>query len=211
LGKIPERTLPLYWRPSDRAGVIGTALIGGFFDLAAIPTLASGPPGDFIARASPINNIGSAMPPVLVVHGGADTDAPVEQARRYCDAVGGHPGRCRFVEVAGASHRSENWWPSQWDYKRELTTWLSGLASGASTLSQFQSGVVQKDIVFAPATQLKLDAFVPPSHAPVPAVLMVHGGGWEAATKSPTSHRFSSRLRAPGSHGSRSTTGSRQT
>jgi acetyl esterase len=164
------------------AGVIGTALIGGFFDLAAIPTLA-GLPADFTARASPINNIGSAMSPVLVVHGGADTEAPVEQARRYCEAVARDQGRCRLVEVAGASHRSENWWPSQWDYKRELTTWLSGLASGESTLSQSQNGVVQKDIVFAPATQLKLDAFVPRSHTPVPAVIIVHGGGWEAGDK----------------------------
>jgi acetyl esterase/lipase len=165
------------------AGVIGAALIGGFFDLTAIPTFAPGLPGDFTARASPINNIGSAMPPVLVVHGGADTEAPVEQARRYCDAVARHQGRCRFAEVAGASHRSENWWPSQWDYKRELTTWLSGLASVESPFAQPQDGVVQKDIVFAPATQLKLDAFVPRSHTPVPAVIIVHGGGWEAGDK----------------------------
>jgi acetyl esterase/lipase len=88
-----------------RAGVIGTALIGGFFDLTAFPAVRLRLPADFAARASPINTIASAMPPVLVVHGGADTEAPVAQARRYCDAVARRLERCRFVEVAGASHR----------------------------------------------------------------------------------------------------------
>ena len=165
------------------AGVIGAVLIGGFFDLAAIPAIASGLPAGFAARASPINTIGSEMPPVLVVHGAADTEVPLEQALRYCDGVARVQGRCRFVEVAGASHRSENWWPRQWDYKRELTSWLSGLRSMPFPLSQPQHGVVTKDILFAPATQLRLDAFVPRSDAPVPAVIVVHGGGWEAGDK----------------------------
>ena len=165
------------------AGVIGAALIGGFFDLTASPAIASALPGQAAARASPINNIGPSMPPVLVVHGGADSEAPVEQARRYCDAVARVQGRCRFVEVAGASHRSENWWPSQWGYKRELTAWLSTLAPVPSAVSQPQDGVVQKDIVFAPASRLQLDAFVPRSNLPVPAVIVVHGGGWEAGDK----------------------------
>jgi alpha-L-fucosidase 2 len=165
------------------AGVIGAVLIGGFFDLAAIPAVAAKLPGEVAARASPIGTIGAAMPPVLVVHGGADTEAPVEQARRYCDAIARRQGRCRFVEVPGASHRSENWWPSQWGYKREVTSWLSELASAPPPLPQPQDGVVQKDIVFAPATQLTLDAFVPRSETPVPAVIVVHGGGWEAGDK----------------------------
>ena len=165
------------------AGVIGAALVGGFFDLAAVPAAASSLPGDVVARASPIAHIGSAMPPVLVVHGGADTEVPVEQARRYCDALTRSQRRCRFVEVEGASHRSENWWPSQWDYKRELTAWLSELAPVAPRPSLPRDSRLQKDIVFAPATQLKLDAFVPRSNAPLPAVIVVHGGGWEAGDK----------------------------
>jgi alpha-L-fucosidase 2 len=163
------------------AGVIGAALIGGFFDLARVPALASELPGGLVARASPVNHVAARMPPVLVVHGTADADAPVEHARGYCAAITRVRGRCRLVEVAGASHRSENWWPSQWDYKRELTAWLSELAGVAP--AEPQEGVIQKDIIFAPDTRLKLDAFVPRSRTPVPAVIVVHGGGWEAGDK----------------------------
>ena len=34
-----------------------------------------------------IARIVAKMPPLLVVHGSADTEAPIEQARRYCRAV----------------------------------------------------------------------------------------------------------------------------
>ena len=83
-------------------GVLGAVLIGGFYDLAPLPL--------------------PQTPPLLVVHGGADSEAPPEGARRYCGQVSGGGGRCQFLEVAGASHRSENWLPSQWTYVR----WSNG-------------------------------------------------------------------------------------
>ena len=115
------------------AGVVGAVLLGGFYDLRAIPTLARDLDGEALARASPIAHVVPQMPPLLVVHGGADSDTPVEQARRYCSEVARSQGRCRFVEVTGASHRSENWWPSQWSYKREIVKWIGGarVRSGA--------------------------------------------------------------------------------
>ena len=79
-----------------------------------------------LARASPLAHpVGL---PVLIVHGSADTEAPVDQAERYCRRAATANGSCRLVEVKGGSHRSENWWPSQWAYKRELITWLSAQA-----------------------------------------------------------------------------------
>lgn len=42
---------------------------------------------------------------------------------------------------------------------------------------------LHKDVVYAPTTQLKLDAFLPAAARPVPAVILVHGGGWEAGDK----------------------------
>ena len=225
------------------AGVIGAVLIGGFYDLAAIPSLSRDIDRDVLARASPITSAVSRMPPLLVVHGEADGEAPAEQARRYCSQVsnplgpaeagrharvltqasnplgpaeagrharvltqasnplgpaeagrharvltqvskplgpaeagrharvltqvskplgpaeaggharvvtqvskplgpaeaGGHArvltqvgqgrGRCQFVGVTGGSHRSENWFPSQWGYKRAMVEWLSALAA----------------------------------------------------------------------------------
>ena len=56
---------------------------------------------------------------------GQTTKRQAEQARHYCDRVVQSGGRCEFMEVAGASHRSENWWPGQWDYKRLMVEWLA--------------------------------------------------------------------------------------
>ena len=53
------------------AGVIGAVLIGGFYDLAAIPYLSATIDRDVLARASPITSAVSRMPPLLVVHGEA--------------------------------------------------------------------------------------------------------------------------------------------
>ena len=163
------------------AGVVGAVLIGGFYDLAAVPALARDVDRDVLARASPLTRIAPQMPPLLVVHGGADTEAPAEHARRYCSQIAG--GRCRFVEVAGASHRSENWWPSQWNYKREMVEWLASLTPAQKLTHRPRRGAVLKDILYSPSAQLQLDAFLPPAGKPVPAVIVVHGGGWEAGDK----------------------------
>lgn len=164
-------------------GVLGAALLTGFYDLAALPTVGPDVGGDARVRASPIARIVPQMPPLLVVHGGADSEAPIDQARRYCGEVARASGRCRLLEVPGASHRSENWWPSQWEYKRELVAWLSALAPVPAPAHRPRSGVVQKDIVYSPRAQLKLDAFVPRASRPVSAAIVVHGGGWEAGDK----------------------------
>ena len=150
------------------AGVIGAVLIGGFYDLAAIPYLSRNIDPDVLARASPITRAASQMPPLLVVHGESDSEVPAEQARRYCSQVskplgpaeaGRHArvltqvgqggGRCQFVGVAGASHRSENWFPSQWGYKREMVEWLSALAGGRRFAHRPRGGVVVKDILYS--------------------------------------------------------------
>ena len=90
--------------------------------------------------------------------------------------------RCQFVGVAGASHRSENWFPSQWSYKREIVTWL-GTLTRARGGSWPRTGAVLKDIPFSPSRGLRLDAAIPKSAKAVPAVIVVHGGGWEAGDK----------------------------
>jgi alpha-L-fucosidase 2 len=92
-------------------------------------------------------------------------------------------GRCELLEVEGASHRSENWWPNQWHYKRSMVEWLTSLTAGSPLGYQALAGVIRKDIVYSRSAKLALDAFLPRSAAPVPAVIVVHGGGWEAGDK----------------------------
>jgi acetyl esterase len=164
-------------------GVVGTVLVGGFYDLAEVKDATSDLRGDALARASPTTRTVSGMPPTLVVHGGADTQVPADQARRYCDGIITKAGRCQYVEAAGASHRSENWWPNQWSYKDEIVTFIDSLSDGSRLTYERRSGVVQKDILYSSVAGLTLDAFVPRSATPVPAVIIVHGGGWEAGDK----------------------------
>jgi len=164
------------------AGVIGAALIGGFYDLGAIPEISRDVARDVLTRASPT---GRAVPqiPLLVVHGGADSEAPAEQARRYCAQMAQDGGRCQFIEVAGASHRSENWFPTQWSYKRAMVSWLSSIVQVKAPARLPSGDVLLKDILYSKRAQLRLDAFVPRSATPLPAVIVVHGGGWEAGDK----------------------------
>ena len=143
-------------------GVIGAILIGGFYD----PVPRSATPA-----------------PLLIVHGGADDESPAEHARRYCGQIAADGGRCELVEVAGASHRSENWWPSQWQYKRAIVAWLNMLSGTRTLTHRSLPGVVLKDIVYSPSAKLALDAFLPHGPAPTAAVIVVHGGGWEAGDK----------------------------
>ena len=164
-------------------GVIGAILIGGFYDLAAIASVASELRPDRLARAAPIARIVAPMPPLLVVHGEADSEVPVEQARRYCSEVRRAKGQCQFVNVSGASHRSENWWPTQWGYKDDVAAWLSALTRRPIGPHEPPSGAVRKDIVYEPSAGLRLDAFVPRGAGPFPAVIVAHGGGWEAGDK----------------------------
>jgi acetyl esterase len=162
------------------AGVIGVVLIGGFYNLSGA-TQSHGVRDDELAKAT--TRAGRGMPRTLVVHGGADSDAPAADAVRYCSRVNDAGGKCEFFEESGASHRVENWWPSQWQYKDALVKWLNDLSPDSSRETAFRKGAVQKDIVYDTSSQLWLDAYVPSSRTTVPAVIIVHGGGWEAGDK----------------------------
>jgi acetyl esterase/lipase len=164
-------------------GVLGAVLVGGFYDLAALPSLKGGQDADALARLSPMTRAVRSVPPLLVVHGGADSDSPVAQASRYCTEIVRAQGRCQMIEVAGASHRSENWWPNQWGYQEGVVTWLRSIAPAAGAPFRLDSDFLQKDVIYDPSANLKLDAFIPRAAAPLPAVIVVHGGGWEAGDK----------------------------
>ena len=108
--------------------------------------------------------------PVLMFHGAADEEAPAAAAEAVCRTW----SRCQFVPVAGGIHNFENWHPDQWEWKDDLIAWLRNDRRG-----------LWKDIAYSRpgGRDLTMDAFVPEGPGPFPAVIVAHGGGWEAGDK----------------------------
>ena len=147
------------------AGVRAVALIGGLYD------------GSEPAR------VVRGGPDVLVVHGGRDTETPPEQAHRFCAGLVAAGSRCDEHLVEGAIHRAENWLPSQWGYKDALVAWLRAPIGPGRPAHEPYRTRLQKDVVYDPERGLRLDAWVPTARGPFPAVVLAHGGGWEAGDK----------------------------
>ncbi|MFN7826840.1 MAG: alpha/beta hydrolase [Acidobacteriota bacterium] len=127
----------------------------------------------------------SGLPPTLVIHGTDDHEVKPTLAAEFCRQLRQTGQICDDLPVEGASHRAENWWPSQWGYKERLIAWLdrqSG-AKGGWGRSPYQVTQLRKDIVYDEAHGLKMDAWIPRGKGPFPAVILAHGGGWEAGDK----------------------------
>jgi len=108
--------------------------------------------------------------PVLMFHGTKDDDSPPAPFEALCKRM----KSCVFVPVPGAIHELENWHPDQWQWKEQLAAWLRGHRHG-----------LWKDIAYSRpgGRDLLMDAFIPPGKGPFPAVIIMHGGGWEAGDK----------------------------
>jgi alpha-L-fucosidase 2 len=97
----------------------------------------------------------------------------------------------RLVPVRGAIHAPENWHPAHWGYKEELVDWLAGKLDHADTgFTPREDAHLTKDIAFhtferadGGRGELLLDAWEPEGDGPFPAVILAHGGGWEAGDK----------------------------
>ena len=165
------------------AGVKAAVLIGGFYDLRELAALKAAASSDALAQASPLARVSGGMPEMLVVHGTTDREVPPEQAGRYCEAIRGAGGSCDYFTVAGGVHRAENWRPEQWSYKDFVVKWLAKPLGLINPDHEPYTGRLMKDIVYRPRYKLRLDAYVPPGRGPFPAVIIAHGGGWEAGDK----------------------------
>lgn len=164
------------------AGVKAAVLIGGFYDLRDIPNLKSQTP-EFLAEAAPITHISGEMPAVMIAHGAADREAPPQQAVRFCEAIRRSGGHCQYLEVEGAIHRAENWTPSQWGYKDAALSWLGQRLNMRFPSHDPYTSNLKKGVDFDPLRGLKLDTYIPPGRGPFPAVIIAHGGGWEAGDR----------------------------
>ncbi|PYQ05702.1 MAG: hypothetical protein DMF82_07770 [Acidobacteria bacterium] len=150
------------------AGVRAAVLIGGLYDAS---------------QPLPADRAGPARPDLLVVHGGRDTDVPPARASRFCESATASGSRCEVRIVDGAIHRAENWLPSQWGYKDDLVKWLTARVGLERPDHEPYPAPPQKDIVYDPERGLKFDAWSPSGKGPFPAVVIAHGGGWEAGDK----------------------------
>jgi acetyl esterase len=108
--------------------------------------------------------------PVTLFHGAADTDVDPQSLEEACRAWTG----CHFELVPHGIHNFENWHPAEWEWKEEFTAILRNGRRG------FWSNIVYARPDGLPLT---MDAHLPEGHGPFPAVIVVHGGGWEAGDK----------------------------
>ncbi len=144
-----------------------------------------------LPSASPLERVCAGMAPLMIVHGGADPAVSPEQARRYRDALLRAGVSVEIVEVPGATHGVEDWWPEHWGYKDRVVEWLSkSLDLAEPQFEPYPEERLQKNIPYGTfetpdgATgELLLDAWIPPGEGPFPGVVLAHGGGWEAGDK----------------------------
>lgn len=160
LGEDTGAQMALMAAAEKLEGVKAVVSIGGVYDLRQLPTQST-----------------------LVIHGTNDREVPPQQAGKFCESMREAGRVCEYISVDGAIHRAENWLPSQWGYKGLLTAWLAQQMKLAKPDHQPYVTNLKKDIVFSPRHNLKLDAYLPPGKTPRPAVIIVHGGGWEAGDK----------------------------
>jgi alpha-L-fucosidase 2 len=123
------------------------------------------------------------MPDTLIVHGTADRESPPTNALRFCESLKKLKGRCDYLPIEGAIHRPENWLPARWGYKKELISWLGSKLDPAKPDHEPYVTNLKKDIVYNSTHNLKLDAYIPNGRGLFPAVIIAHGGGWEAGDK----------------------------
>jgi alpha-L-fucosidase 2 len=108
--------------------------------------------------------------PVTLFHGAADADSDPKSLERAC----GGWTKCRFESIPEGIHNLENWHPGEWEWKEEFTAILRNGRRG-----------LWKDIIYSRpgGLPLAMDANLPKGQGPFPAVIVVHGGGWEAGDK----------------------------
>ncbi len=80
-----------------------------------------------LAQLSPINNVHSGMPPVLLIHGSEDRLVPFTQSAEMCKRVQNAGGTCEVFAVKNAGH-GIRWWAATpagaLSYKTKIVDWL---------------------------------------------------------------------------------------
>jgi alpha-L-fucosidase 2 len=187
-------------------GVKALLTLGGIFDLRSLERFkATGTDSlweslfrvqedrgeQVLADASPVLHPPDRSVAVMAVYGTEDRDVPPDQSSAYCDAIRSVGGRCELLPVPGGIHASENWRPEQWGYKSRIADWLAKELDLKTADFAPHESLLRKNIVYgdyaaaSPGKRepLLMDAFIPKGEGVFPAVILAHGGGWEAGDK----------------------------
>ena len=88
--------------------------------------------GDLVDGAletlSPVTHISKDMPPVLFVHGTADSLVPFEESTTMCGRMKSAGAECDVIPIAGGGHGLNSWEalpPNELHYKRDVIDWLN--------------------------------------------------------------------------------------
>ena len=167
----------------DSAAAVAIAVAGQLQKLR-LGRFAGAPatPAAIIVVGGRFANAPAPSLPTRVVHGRADSEVPASEAHALCKRA---TSVCEVIEIADGSHRVENWWPSQWDYKRELLQWLSTLIGAVPPAAHGTASTdgLRKRLVYDATNKLALDLWTPAGAGPHGVVVLVHGGGWEAGDR----------------------------
>jgi alpha-L-fucosidase 2 len=166
LGEDTGATLAALLAAEKPAGVKANVLVGGVYE--------------------PLTNVSRGVSATLLIHGAGDQEVPLEQCRRFFADLREADIDRDFIVVENAIHRPENWRPEQWIYKQPMIGWLNEKLNLKKADHEPYKTTWQKDIPYRIVGRqewLGLDAYVPKGRGPFPAVIIAHGGGWEAGDK----------------------------
>jgi acetyl esterase len=206
LGEDAGAHLALLLAAERPPGLKAVVSLGGVYDLRPLvgrdglgrrlaPVLGtdpSSPEGQrALAAASPVESVKAGMAPTILVHGGDDSEVPLGEAAAYARALRQVGVESRVLEVPEGIHDPEDWHPDQWGYKAAVVKWLSRrLSLSAPEFEPFEDPHLTKNVAYdayeasdGTTSDLLMDAWVPPGEGPFPAVVLAHGGGWEAGDK----------------------------
>ncbi len=78
-----------------------------------------------IAQLSPIDNVRADMPPMLLIHGSADSLVPLSQSTEMCDRMRNAGASCEVYPINGAGHGIRWWSNSEQDLAdAKMVRWL---------------------------------------------------------------------------------------
>jgi alpha-L-fucosidase 2 len=80
-----------------------------------------------LRSVSPISHVHTSMPPILLLHGSADSHVPLAQAEAMCQAMKNKRQSCELHVIQGGGHSANEWaaLPASGGFPPVLKNWLA--------------------------------------------------------------------------------------